>query len=403
MSLLSLNYDVLALVLRQLSPADARQLALTSQQLYELASRRALARVTLGGAFYSSRPAIHQLIRFCTAILARPAHLPFLLHLEVMRDAVRRRIRGAWAVDPACVRVLAEVIARASRLNEITLWGADALFVAHPPIIDALKGLPALRTVTLGGALPPLPALARAFPHLRTLHLVDGGSCAPRDSALATDDAHTPASAGWTALDSVDAAHAVLPLACPVRRLALRDPLHPRAPERARAALTLLARTRPVVLSCALDVSLDSAAFAARLPAAAPALRFLEIELYGCESEKDARAWMTALAPALAPLALRGLALRRHATQPRSAPPTPLCTPLPSRAPSPAADPDALARALVRALPVQFLALQPADGGAGEALEGAWFEAVGRARAERMHEEEGRRVARWLRALDRYD
>ncbi|KAL6300638.1 hypothetical protein BKA93DRAFT_920867, partial [Sparassis latifolia] len=320
MSLLGLNYDVLALVLRQLSPADARQLALTSQQLYELASRRALAHVTLGGAFYSSRPAIHQLIRFCTAILARPAHLPFLLHLEVMRDAV---------------------IARASRLNEITLWGADALFVAHPSIIDALKGLPALRTVTLGGALPPLPALARAFPHLRTLHLVDGGSCAPRDSALATDDAHTPVTAGWTALDSVDAAHAVLPLACPVR-----------------AALTLLARTRPVVLSCALDVSLDSAAFAARLPAAAPALRFLEIELYGCESEKDARAWMTALAPALAPLALRGLALRRHATQPRSAPPTPLCTPLPSRAPSPAADPDALARALVRALPVQFLALQ---------------------------------------------
>lgn len=290
MSLLSLNYDVLALILALVSPRDASQLACTCHRAYEVAMPRFLSDVTLGGVFHKSdTSAALQLSKFCKFMLAGvPERLFSLQRLEVRRDAVRRRVCGSWIVDASCVALLTEVMSKAIYLQKITVWGFDALFTAHPPIVDALASLPFLRSVCLGGDIPSIPTLARAFPNISSLQLVDGGgSCGPDWDMQST-------TSSWPSLDHVDTGHPILPLACPVRRVDLRNPLYPDEFVLSNA-LQFIQCTQPAVLSLVVDASLIDADFCSRLKDVNPDLRFLSIVLHGSASVSAVTSWMVRL------------------------------------------------------------------------------------------------------------
>ncbi|KZS99946.1 uncharacterized protein LAESUDRAFT_57425 [Laetiporus sulphureus 93-53] len=289
-SLLSLNHDVLSLVLAFLSPHDAAQLALTSHQAHALAMARVLAHVSLGGVFHKpARTAAHQLTSFCRYMLADVStRLSCLRSLTIMRDTVRKRVCGVWAVDVECVCMLSEMLARGKNLQKVTVWGMDALVQARPQIVDALAGCEFLHTVCLGGEIPELSILTRAFPHVRSLQFVDGGGSFGADWGM--KDIELPQD-GWPCLDRVDSGHPILPLARPVRRVDLRNPL-PADELAINNALRFIKRTQPVVLSCFVDVSVPDAAFVARIPEVAGNLKFLELILHGCESLAGVTSWM---------------------------------------------------------------------------------------------------------------
>ncbi|OBZ77903.1 hypothetical protein A0H81_02138 [Grifola frondosa] len=400
MTLLSLNYDVLSLILALISAHDASQLALTCRHAYSIALPRFLSDVTLGGVFHKSRSsAAKQLTDFCAFMLAANEHrrLQCLQRIQIMRDAVRCRVDGRWTVDASCVAMLSDVLGRASHLHTLTLWGPDALFAAHPPLADALARLPLLHSVVLGGDIPPLPTLVRAFPHVRSLQFVDGGgSCGPDWDLPSLDSVSS-----WPSLDRVDTGHPILSLVCPVRRVDLRNPLFPDEFVLANA-LEFVAHTRPVVLSCAVDGALTDAEFCAPLAGVASGLRFLELVLDRCDSMPDVVSWMTRVAHALAPLPLLGLSLCRSGT-------TPPKDHLSATAPSL----DALARTIAEAVPtLQYVGLQPHGQRAYNVYDPEWFRAsstvTGRGdgsarRVERVGAEEGLSVQRTMQALDRYD
>lgn len=292
-SLLSLNYDVLSLIVGHLPPNDASHLALASRDAYTLAMPRFISSVSLGGLFHksSANPTL-QLKQFASFILAQPARALSLHRLEIMRDAVRIRdpaLGYAWSIDRSSVALLTSVLALCKNLQELTLWGADALFAAHPPLASVLASLPALHTVTLGGDVPPLPTLARSLPKLRALTFVDGGGACGPDW-----DSHKSVEEGeWAYLDVVDAGFPILPLARHVRRVDLRNALYADADQYVIGnALSFVAQTQPVVFSCVLDRTVDEGDFAQRLVEVAPDIKFLQVVLERCDSLKSIIEWM---------------------------------------------------------------------------------------------------------------
>ncbi|CCM05344.1 uncharacterized protein FIBRA_07558 [Fibroporia radiculosa] len=435
----ALNYDVLSLVLALISVQDAKQLALVSHQAYALAMPRILADVSLGGAFHkpSSIPATRQLTGFCAFMLADDRErLPCLQSLEIRRDAVRSRVGGVWAVDSRCVELLSEVLARAVHLQKITIWSFDSLVTAYPLIVDALGGCARLQTVCLGGDIAPMSTLIRAFPHVRTLQFVDGrASWGPR-----WDTCVTPATGeAWPNLDHVESGFPVLPLAKPVRRVDIRNPLSAYG-DHLENALDYIQATRPVVLSCVVDISVLDSEFIARLPEVACNLKYLELIIHGCESLATITVWMTRIAALLSPLPLLGLAL--YSSTPASFP-SPFSSPAASPPSSPrlspvpdapaiadlsfaALDSDAItpvavtnrsqpptlrtiARDAASAIPsVRYVALQPAGPTTRNAYKPEWFVAErprkgGAIRVRELGEREGVLVGQMLRRLDVHD
>lgn len=294
-NLLSLNYDVLSLILAHLPPTDASHLALASRDAYSLAMPRFLSSITLGGFFHkpASFQPTHQLAQFASFMLALPTR-PIALHrLEIMRDAVRARdpAQGnAWTTSKRAVALLADVLAHCTHLQELTLWGAAALFAAYPPIVDVLATLPALSTITLGGELPALAVLARAFPQARKLKLIEGGgTCGP------DWDLPLPADTQFAHLDAIDAGSSILPLAQHVRRVALRNALSADSEAGVCAlgnALAFVKQTQPVVLSCVLDRSVDAETFAQKLVEVGGDVKYLRVTLDREDVLEEVVEWM---------------------------------------------------------------------------------------------------------------
>lgn len=297
-NLLSLNYDILSNILPLISPHDAAQLALASHAAYALAFPRFLSDISLGGLHHKpSNSAVSQLKAFCNFVLAPApcwhgaptARLDGLRSLEIMRDAVRVRKDGARVVDTSAVALLSSVLERAHSLQKLTLWGSDALFTAHPTF--ALGSSPSIHTLTLGGDVASLPALALAFPHIRTLEFISGGACPP-DWAFFGPDSNPEALAPWKkSLQRVDTGFPILPLACPVRRVDLRHPIVPES-DAIVTAHHFLAATRPVVLSASMSTFSQPEDLCAMLYATAPSLRYLDLVGDRCESTEDALQWM---------------------------------------------------------------------------------------------------------------
>jgi len=430
-SLLNLNYDVLSLVLGLISPHDANQFALVCRDAYTIAMPRVLADVSLGGAFHKpvSSPATQQLTNFCAFMLADVQHrLVHLQSLEIRRDAVRRRVGGAWVVDTECVRLLAAMLEKAVHLHKVTIWGFDALVVAYPPIVDTLARCLHLHSVFLGGDIPSLSTLGRAFPHVRDLHFIGGSLTPGPDWNLIDAYSSGPI---FPRLDHIESGQAIISLACPVRRVNL---LHPLVPDEAALTNTLqyIQNTQPIALSVAVDASVTDAEFIARIPEVACNLKYLEIALHGCESLAAVTAWMMRIGALLADLPLLGLSLSSSTStsfpspfsSPAASPPSspgPIFATLPDVDDiAPAATPmESITLAAPRSTPptsemiansvasaihcLRYVSLQPhGPGWSKHNVDFAeWFHTGGR--VTKMNEDEGTRIGRILRGLDIYD
>ncbi|KAI0674189.1 hypothetical protein C8Q78DRAFT_966246 [Trametes maxima] len=422
-TLLSLNYDVLSYVLPLLSVHDATQLALASRAAYVLAFPRIIADVSLGGLYHKpGGSALSQLTSFCNFVLAPApawhgaleARICALQSLQVMRDAVRVRKDGVWKIDPSAAALLSAVIARAHTLQKLILWGSDALFTAYPDF--GLSSSPSIHTLVLGGDVPPLSTLSRAFPHVRTLEFISGGgSCAPDWAMFTNDTIGTSELAAWQeSLDRVDTGFPIIPLACPVRRVDLRNPLVSDT-YMLFCAREFLRRTRPVVLSASTSGDLTEEEMCAVLDdeVVAPGLRFLDLVGDRCEGVKEGSEWMTRVANTLATLQVPLLGVSLSVTP--SIPPMIMSSTLkPSGAPAPAhtaqtepIDLTALARSIAeRARSLRFVSLDLSAAPGATEGEKAWFcafDAGAERRVERVPEAEGREMLRRMRVLNRWD
>ena len=103
-----------------------------------------------------------------------------------------------WTTDASAVALLSKVLARAHNLQKVTLWGSEALFKAYPDF--GLGSSASVHTVILGGDVAPLPALARAFPHVHQLIFVGGGACVP-EWAFASPSVDPQALSAWRESD----------------------------------------------------------------------------------------------------------------------------------------------------------------------------------------------------------
>ncbi|KZT66531.1 hypothetical protein DAEQUDRAFT_674804, partial [Daedalea quercina L-15889] len=451
MPLLALTPDVLDPVLRLLPTSDALAFALVSHTAHDLALPRILAHVTLGGAFHrpAHRPSPNaQLRAFCTVLRAHPARAALVRSLQLRRDAA--------------VAMLAETLTRASGLQRVTFWGFAQLVDACPGIVDALAGCHRLQTVILGGQVPPLDVLQRAFPRVRTLEFVEGGGACfqPTSRTPSTIDIRA-----WSAVDRISAGRppVLSPTSAPVRarHLTLHDPLSNNE-QQIQDTLAFIKQARPVVLSVAIDVGLPDDAFVERLPDVCigdgrdgyKGVRYLTLILSGCRSLVAVENWMTRTALLLARLPLAALALRSATPAAFPTPrPTPVASPLssprlvPSASPSPSAPYDdddvaaltldaddrartvhgaprrappavaALARAVAEAAPgLRWLALAPAGpdpDARGADAKAEWFAVVrgcarakgrlGGVRTACLRAEEAARVYRKLEAFGRWD
>ncbi|CDO74390.1 hypothetical protein BN946_scf184392.g1 [Trametes cinnabarina] len=423
-TLFSLNYDVLTDILSYLAPQDATQLALASRAAYALALPRIVSDVTLGGLFHKpGNSAVAQLTAFCNFLLspapawlgAPESRLDALQNLSVMRDALRVRKNGIWTVDPTATALLSTVIARARNLQKLTLWGSDVLFAAYPDF--ASDSSPSIHTLVLGGDVPSLPVLAHAFPHVRTLEFIPGGgSCAP-DWAIFTANQLTDATSlgAWQEnIDHIDTGYPVLPLACPVRRVDLRNPLVSDT-YMLFCAREFLRRTRPVVLSASVSADLTEEEMSAVLDGevVAPGLRFLELEGDRCKGVKESETFVTNVANTLSALKvpILGLSLSVTPSIPAMSVPHVLKwgeSPEPKPAP-PAESLDLmkLARTVAEhARSLRFLSLDLSSAPGAAKGEKAWFrvyDAGSKREVERISEAEGREVERTMRAFNRWD
>lgn len=310
MSLLSLTSDVLSPVLSLLSTADALALARVSHAAHDLALPRVLAHVTLGGAFH--RPAYRpspnaQLRAFCATLLAHPERAALVRSLELRRDAVRKE--RTYETDSDAVSLLASVLVRAHGLQCVTLWGFAQLVDAFPGIVDALACCDRLQTVILGGDVPPLDVLQRAFPHARTLEFVEGGGACFRQAPSVPDFETRPAStsstgprsSAWSSLDRLSAGRApALSRATPplhTRRLVLEDSIPPDDIV-IEDTLAFIKHVHPFVLSVIVEADVPDDAFVERLREfctgddGQTGVRFLELALSGCASLASVEDWM---------------------------------------------------------------------------------------------------------------
>ncbi|KAI8986831.1 hypothetical protein BD414DRAFT_415739 [Trametes punicea] len=423
-SLFALNYDVLSHILPLLSPRDAAQLALASRAAYALAFPRIVSDVTIGGLYHKpGNSALTQLTAFCNLVLAPApawlgapdARLDAIQSLYLMRDAIRVRKDGVWTVDSSAAALLSTVIARARNLQKLTLWGSDALFEAYPGF--GLNSSSSIHTLVLGGDVPPLPVLAHAFPHVRALEFVaGGGSCAP-DWAIFTASGSSDAAAlgAWREnINRIDTGYPILPLACPVRRVDLRNPLVSDT-YMLLCAREFLRRTRPVVLSMSVSSELTEEELCAVLDGelVAPGLRFLELVGDRCNGVKDGSAWVTHVANTLeiSTAPLLGISLSV----------TPLIPPMvlshilkggnePEPVPdvrSERADLAALAREVAQHAPsLSFIALDLSAAPDAAEDEKAFFRVLdlgARREVKRISEAEGLEMVRKMRAFNRWD
>ncbi|KAI0777527.1 hypothetical protein BD413DRAFT_467280 [Trametes elegans] len=423
-SLLTLNYDVLSHILPLLSPHDAAQLALASRAAYALAFPRVILDVSLGGLYHKpGGSALSQLTAFCNFVLAPApawhgppsARIDALQSLHVMRDAVRIRKNGVWTVDPSAADLLSSVLARARNLQKITLWGSDALFTAYPDL--GTSSSTSIHTLVLGGDVPPMPVLARAFPHVRAVQLIAvGGSCAPDSAVFATanDVCGAAERTAWSGLDRIDTGFPVLPLARPVRRVDMRNPLVSDTGV-LFCACEFLRRTRPVVLSASASADLAEEDLCAVLDAevVAPGLRFLELVGDRCKGVTECTDWITRVANALSTLQAPLLGLALSVTP--SIPHMHVSTGSKSSyelVPAPTANTEsvdlaALARTVAEHVPSLHLVVLDLSAAPGAAAgEKAWFRAydVGsERRVVRLGAAEGRKAENVMRAFNRWD
>ncbi|PCH44987.1 hypothetical protein WOLCODRAFT_165538 [Wolfiporia cocos MD-104 SS10] len=133
--LLTLNYDVLTLILAAASPRDALRFSFTCRAAYKLGTPRFLSEVTLRRS--TPDKTTKQAAQFCAFILAdtstRAKHLRALI--------VENIVGSTLEAERACLRSLARVLRCAVNLSQISLDCAEHLFEVFPDAAEAMARL----------------------------------------------------------------------------------------------------------------------------------------------------------------------------------------------------------------------------------------------------------------------
>lgn len=145
MNLLSLNEDVLFIILSLMHPQDALRLAMTCRFAHCIAMSRHLSEVSLRTGYDRGN---NRLSTFCSFMLADVQHrIPYMrvLHLKHFPDWLDRRDH----ISADYMLSLTEVLQHATNLKEIHLQDIDDLLEKFPSFVDALAALPRLDVIHL--------------------------------------------------------------------------------------------------------------------------------------------------------------------------------------------------------------------------------------------------------------
>lgn len=145
MALLALNHDVLFEILSQTDSRSALNLSMVSRKAYDLSLPQALSDVTLSRSQ-------NQVRSFCQFILADLQNrLPYLrqLTIECTSFGVARHIEFHKTVDFSAASDIAELLAKAKRLNRLSIACFEGLIAYEPRISIAVCGIPDLADLAL--------------------------------------------------------------------------------------------------------------------------------------------------------------------------------------------------------------------------------------------------------------
>ncbi|GBE87719.1 hypothetical protein BKA93DRAFT_584407 [Sparassis latifolia] len=145
LNLLSLNRDVLYIVLSYLNASSALTLSMVSREAYDISLARSLSSVYI-------TQSQDQLRAFCMAMLMNGGvRLPFLRELTIISSAfgVARHIEFTHTVDFSASSQLVDLLEGARRLRRLSISCFEALITHEPRIAAALQALPDLVDVSL--------------------------------------------------------------------------------------------------------------------------------------------------------------------------------------------------------------------------------------------------------------
>lgn len=133
MNLLSLDLDVVHVILSEVKPTDAFRLSLTCRAAHNVAYPRFLSEVVLGHPW--RRTGSDRLVQFCTAMLADASlRILHLRELTIHKTAFQptRATSTHSVLDSAAMAFLAEVLKYAVNLRSICIHDTEELLETMP-------------------------------------------------------------------------------------------------------------------------------------------------------------------------------------------------------------------------------------------------------------------------------
>ncbi|PCH39833.1 hypothetical protein WOLCODRAFT_136519 [Wolfiporia cocos MD-104 SS10] len=153
--LLSLNDDILTIILSRISPGNARQLLMTCRAAYDLALPRVLSEINMDRAVNRLHPGAKtdpdRIAEVCSFLLSDAPRRPrFIRKLTVNGAAMEDKAASAEPFRHAELALqLAQVLEHASGLRELTLSLMDRVFECEPRLSAAVAALPSLESISL--------------------------------------------------------------------------------------------------------------------------------------------------------------------------------------------------------------------------------------------------------------
>ncbi|KAF9801702.1 hypothetical protein IEO21_10053 [Rhodonia placenta] len=295
MALLALNHDVLFEILSQTDSRSALNLSMVSRKAYDLSLPQALSDVTLSRSQ-------NQVRSFCQFILADLQNrLPYLrqLTIECTSFGVARHIEFHKTVDFSAASDIAELLAKAKRLNRLSIACFEGLIAYEPRISIAVCGIPDLADLALHNCghltVAMLPSLRSRPRRLAFTSLFNRSLPSFFHRLIAVDSIETLELSHLSLTDGSqphEEIHEIpcMPswnVVCPVRQVQL-DLTAFHYPD----ALSVIRHTSPVVLSLPMETKLIDTTFWGDFITATPRLRYLEVCLDEGRQQK-LNDWMT--------------------------------------------------------------------------------------------------------------
>ena len=186
MNLLSLDLDVVHVILSEIQPPDALNLSLTCRAAHTVAYPRFLSEVVLGHPWRRTGP--DRLLRFCASMLADTSlHVLLLRELTIHKTAFqpKRAASSHGLIDSSAMAFLAEVLKYAVNLRRICIHDTEELLETNPEFRWTLASLPNLQDISfLNAGLRSIDMLISSSSHPRRIDLDLSGLPTDMDAPL---------------------------------------------------------------------------------------------------------------------------------------------------------------------------------------------------------------------------